>query len=91
MTTYAPAFVVTSRRRAEYALGRQYVGGLAVYLAGDFWAVRDTPRMWRLMHRTTPLNEFVAVGTITDVLDAWEQARDLAAVSQHTTASLERT
>lgn len=68
--------ILTSRRRAEYALNSQRIGGFAVWLAGDYWVSRDTPRMWRLMHRTTPNNDFVAVGDVTWVLNAWE-AREM--------------
>lgn len=71
MTDYR--IILTSRRRAEYALNNQRIGGFAVWLAGDYWVAHDTPRMWRLMHRTTPNNDFVAVGNVNDVLTAWER------------------
>jgi len=66
-------FTITSRKRAEYKLTYQRINGFAVELADVYHVWHDTPRMWRLMHRTTPVNDFVAVGSVENVLDAWER------------------
>lgn len=73
MSEYKPLYEITNARRAIHALDNQRVDGFAVYLAGGYWVSRDTPRMWRLMHRTTPLNDFVAVGLPSDIIRAWER------------------
>lgn len=75
MSEYKPLYEIASARRAIHALDSQRVNGFAIYLAGGYWVSRDTPRMWRLMHHTTPLNDFIAVGIPTQIVQAWEQSR----------------
>ncbi len=72
--TYRPLYEISSPRRALYTIENQRTNGFAVCLAGGYWVSHDTPRMWRLMHHTTPLNDFIAVGTPAQIVNAWQQA-----------------
>jgi hypothetical protein len=74
MQPYTPQ-PITNRKRAEWKLEQQRINGFAIDLAGDYHVWRDTPSMWRLVHRTTPMNDFVAVGSVSAVLNAWEQRK----------------
>lgn len=73
-TEYKPLYEINSARRALYTIQNQRTNGFAVCLFGGYWVSHDTPRMWRLMHHTTPLNDFVAVGTPTQIVAAWQRA-----------------
>jgi hypothetical protein len=72
---FAEPIIYTSRKRAEFALDRQRPNGFSVMLSGGFSVSHDTSSMWFLTHRSRPINDPVAWGSIAEVLNAWETNR----------------
>lgn len=74
MSEYKPLYEISNPRRALWQIENQQTNGFAVFLSGGYWVSHDTPRMWRLMHHTTPLNDFIAVGVPEQIVNAWQRA-----------------